>query len=300
MLVVILNFNTLDDTLACLDSLSRQTWRDFEVLVIDNASRADDLGRIATAFPSVEVLALPQNLGWAGGNNVGLRRALDGGFAFACLLNSDTVLAPTALAELIAAAERVGVPCLLHPAIHYFHETDRAQLWPNPPEDADPTVRDLVHRHDIVPMNWAYGACLLLPTNALRRVGFLDERFFLQLEEEDYFQRAVSLGLRAYCARRARILHKELVSFGGRVTPDKLYYQVRNTLLLAEKHHRTPRGLWQALRRLRWAVHSQVPAGAPTLPHLLRWLISRDPLARAARQGVGDYARRRFGRRGER
>lgn len=300
MLVVILNFNTLDDTLACLESLRGQTWREFDALVIDNASRADDLGRITTGFPDVAVLALPENRGWAGGNNIGLRRALDGGFAFACLLNSDTVLAPTALAELVAAAGRLDAPGLLHPAIHDFDDPARAQVWPVPAPDADAATRALAERFDIVPMGWAYGACLLLPTALVRRVGLLDERFFLQLEEEDYFRRAAALGLRSYCARRARVLHKESVGFGGRMTPDKVYYITRNTLLLAEKHRRTPRGAWQALRQLRWAWSGRPSGGATGWPSLLRWLASGDPMARAARQGLGDYARRRFGRRGSR
>lgn len=299
MLVVILNFNSLEYTLACLDSLERQSFRDFDVLVIDNASRADDLGRIRAGHPAAEVLALPRNLGWAGGNNIGLRRALERGFGAVCLLNADTVLAPTALAELVAAQARIGAPCLLHPAIHYFDAPTQPQLWPEPAPDADAVALELARTQDIVRMGWAYGACLLLPIALVRRVGLLDERFFLQLEEEDYFRRAAAIGLHSYCARRARILHKESASFGGRVTPDKIYYQTRNLLLLAEKHTRTPAGIGRTLRRLLWGLSSQMQDGAvASWPRLLRLLLSADPRAAAARQGVGDYLRRRFGRRG--
>ena len=299
LLVVVLNYNGLDDTLACLDSLRAQSCAGMATLVIDNASRADDLGRIAERFPQVEVIRLAENRGWAGGNNVGLRLALERGFAQVCLLNNDTVLPPDTLGEMLAAAAAVGAPCMMMPLIHYFDDPERAQVAPGPaPATPDDAARLLAERHGVVEISWAYGACLLLPAEMVRRVGLLDERFFLQLEEQDYYRRARRLGLRSYCARRARILHKESASFGARVTPAKTYYQVRNSLLLAEKHDATPAGVLRALRELLWLLRNQAALSAPqaaTGLGFLRWLGSADALARAARQGAGDYLRRRFG-----
>ncbi len=298
VLVIVLNFNGLADTLVCLESLRRQTCRCFDVLLIDNGSRADDPATVAAQFPSTEVIALTANLGWAGGNNVGLRLALARGYGFVCLLNNDTVLEPAAIAELLAAAAAIGTPCLLHPAIFFYDEPARPQLCPDAPATADPVSRRLATAHDVVEMGWAYGACLLLPAAVLHRVGLLDERFFLQLEEQDYYRRAAAIGLRSYCARRARILHKESASFGGRMTATKIYYLARNSLLLAEKHDATPAGILRSLRQLFWSLHNNARASGATVsgwPGLLRWLLSSAPLARAVRQGISDYARRRFG-----
>jgi hypothetical protein len=292
MVVVILNYNGIEDTLACLDSLSRQTSTDFEVQVIDNGSRDDRLGRIAERFPRVEVIALPDNLGWAGGNNVGMRLALARGFRYVCLLNNDTVLEPRAIEELLAAAAGLGQPCLLHPAIAYFDDPAKWQLNPQPASGAAATPPDIVE------MDWAYGACLLLPASLLTRVGLLDERFFLQLEETDYFHRARKLGIRSFCASRARILHKESVSFGGRITAAKTYYQARNSFLLAEKHSSSPAGYFRTARRLMWLLYNQANAGGTEMTgwlRFIRWLVSADPIACAARQGTWDYVRRRFG-----
>jgi GT2 family glycosyltransferase len=308
VLVIVLNFNGLADTLGCLESLRRQTCGCFDVLLIDNGSRADDLGAVAARFPRTEVIALPENLGWAGGNNVGLRLARARGYGWACLLNNDTVLEPEAMAELLAAAAAVGVPCLLHPAIFYYDAPSRPQLYPDLAATADPASRRLSAEHDVVEMNWAYGACLLLPAAMFAHeeqggVGLLDERFFLQLEEQDYYHRAAALGLRSYCGRRARIMHKESASFGScmpatRCMPaTKIYYLARNSLLLAEKHDATPAGFLRSLRRLLWLLRISVPADRTTLSRLglLRWLLSSDASAQAARAGLGDYVRRRFG-----
>ena len=205
-----------------------------------------------------------------------------------------------ALAELLAAAEAVGAPCLLHPGIHDFDDPSRPQLFPDPPAAPDAAARRLFEHHDIVEIDSAYGACLLVPAALVRRIGLLDERFFLQLEEQDYYMRAAARGMRSYCARRARILHKESVSFGGRVTSGKTYYQVRNTLLLAEKHRRSLSGVLWALRRTLWMLHRQAttvrPDGGSRLG-LLRWLCSTEEFARAARQGARHNLFRRFGAR---
>lgn len=299
ILVIILNFNGIEDTLECLDSLRGQTCKDFAVQVIDNGSYADDLRRVTSGFPEVEVLALPNNLGWAGGNNIGMRQAIDRGFGYVCLLNNDTVLDPTAIAELLTAAVALGGPCLLHPAIAFFSDPTKWQLDPQPSAPSAIATRNLEAAGGIVELHWAYGACLLLPTSVLRSVGLFDERFFLQLEETDYFQRAKALGIRSFCARRARILHKESVSFGGRITSVKTYYQVRNSFLLAEKHARSLSGYVSTVRRLMWSLRNQALHNGADMtgwPSFLRWLLSADPIACAARQGARDYVRRRFGR----
>jgi GT2 family glycosyltransferase len=300
VLIVILNFNGIGDTLECLTSLRGQTWQNIAVQVIDNGSETDDLGRIAARFPEVEVIALPDNLGWAGANNIGIRHALDRGVDYVCLLNNDTVLDPTAIEHLVVAAAELGRPCLLHPTIAYFDDPATWQLNPQPRLSPVAAVPESDATRHIVEMDWAYGACLLLPASVLKSVGMLDERFFLQLEETDYFLRARALEIQSFCASRARILHKESASFGGGITDTKTYYQVRNSFLLAEKHTRTLSGFLCAARSVTWALRNQARNTGVEIkgwPDFLLWLLSADPIPRAARQGLGDYIRRRFGHR---
>src|SRR5512140_2899001 len=96
VLVVVLGWNGAADTLACLASLERLDYPAFDVLVIDNGSRTSVAPEVRRRFPRCRTLELPANLGYAGGNNVGLREALAGGYEFAWVLNNDTVVDPSA------------------------------------------------------------------------------------------------------------------------------------------------------------------------------------------------------------
>src|SRR5262245_55405087 len=94
VLVIVLNWNGTDDTLACLPSLGALDYPAFDTLVIDNGSRVSVAPVVRERFPETRCIELSMNLGYAGGNNVGLRAAMAEGYAFACVLNNDTVVEP--------------------------------------------------------------------------------------------------------------------------------------------------------------------------------------------------------------
>lgn len=101
--IVVLNWNNGLDTLACLGSLVALNDPAYDVLVVDNGSTDDSVARIRTAYPDVTLIETGANLGYAGGNNVGIRNALVHGADFVCLLNNDVTVAPDFLAPLLAA-----------------------------------------------------------------------------------------------------------------------------------------------------------------------------------------------------
>ncbi|MDE2515904.1 MAG: glycosyltransferase family 2 protein [Rhodospirillales bacterium] len=286
---MVLSFNGRADTLRCLESLAAQRGVAMHVIVVDNASADGSAAAVAAAFPAVELIALAENRGWAGGNNVGIAAALRGGAEFVCLLNNDTVIAPETMAALVAAARSLP-PCLLHPGIDFADPALGVQLDAGQGASAEP----IAGRSDVFPMDFAYGACLLVPAALFARIGVFDERFFLQLEEADFHARACKVGVVALCLAGARIVHAESRSFGARIIPLKTYYSVRNQLLLTEKHAAGPRAWLAGLRQAAWTVMNFAPAGSGWLA-MLRWLASADPYARAGRAGFVDYVCRRFG-----
>jgi len=296
MLCIVLSFNGYADTAACLDSLKAEPVPGLDILVVDNASNEGVTEALSAAYPDVELVALPENLGWAGGNNVGIRIGLERGYRWICLLNNDTVF-PAGQVQAWVDAARASPPCLLHPSIYYWDEPGVAQLHP----ELDPSAyRYLDGKTEVAQMNFAYGACLAVAHEVFERIGVLDERFFLQLEEADFHMRAVDAGFEAFCRPGVRIFHKESRAFGGNRAAIKTYYSTRNNLLMTEKIRRGMRARRERLKYLYWQLSSlaALTEGRPRMGTLgfLRWLMSAAPSARAVRAGMGDYLLRRFGK----
>lgn len=296
MLCIVLSFNGYADTAACLDSLKAVPVPGFDILVVDNASKPGVTDALATAYPDVELLALPENLGWAGGNNAGIRIGLERGYRWICLLNNDTVF-PEGQVQAWLDTARASPAGLLHPSIYFWDEPGVAQLHPDLDHSA---YRALDGRPGAWRMNFAYGACLAVAREVFERVGLFDERFFLQLEETDFYMRSAAAGYDAVCHPGVRIFHKESRAFGGNRAAIKTYYSTRNNLLLIEKNRRGLREKRQGLRFLHWqlAALAALDEGQPRVSTagLLRWLLSGVPGARAVRAGAIDYLRRRFGK----
>jgi hypothetical protein len=274
--------------------LQRHAGEKFDVLVVDNASADGAPAAIRTQYPQVPLIELPENLGWAGGNNVGIKYALEKGADYICLLNNDTIVPPGAIVELARAASR-HAPCLMHPAIDFADPEEGSQLDPSRASAVSSPLQD---DEGLYELDIAYGACLMIPAELFRHIGLFDERFFLQLEETDFWMRARKVGVRSLCTIRARIIHAESRSFGGRRTPVKTYYSVRNSLLLIEKHHRTLAGRFRALRTLYWSTVRILENDNSKVPAFFRllWPFSRGPFLSATRAGLRDYLFRNFGR----
>lgn len=283
LVIIILHYGDIADSRACLASLRSDFPPDWLVLLIDNGTNSAAAATLQAEFPAIATITLATNRGWAGGNNVGIAWAQAQHARVVCLLNNDTLTPVAALQAMLAALDQQG-PCLMHPAIDYADPSEGAQLDPA----LDPTNQPRTDFPALYTLNFAYGAWLMIPLSVIDQIGNFDERFFLQLEETDFFLRARNAAVPALCLNTARITHFESRGFGGRMTPRKLYYISRNKLLLWEKHDLSVRGLRQVIREIYWQAAKQ--SNSP-----IRWLFSEQPAARAMRAGVFDYCRRRFG-----
>jgi GT2 family glycosyltransferase len=230
---VVLSWNGREDTLACLRSLEGEA---ADVIVVDNASEDGS----ADAVSGVELIRNERNLGYAGGMNVGLRAALARGADAVLLLNNDVEVEPGAVAALAAAAEGVGAVC---PLITFADDPEK--VW-YAGASFDPR-RGYQGRHrgfgepasnfvEPVETDRACGAAMLLPRTALQRVGELDEGLFAYQEDTDWSLRVRAAGLPIVVDPLARVRHKVSAATGGEGSPTALYYSVRNTLAVCERH----------------------------------------------------------------
>ena len=294
--VVVLSWNGREDTLACLRSLARVSEPELHVIVVDNASSDGTAEAVAQEFPEVELVRSEENLGFAGGMNLGLRRALEVGADYALTLNNDTVVGAALVTALVEEAERRRDAGALCSKILFFDPPDR--VW-YAGARYDPR-RGYQRRHrgygerdgaayaDVVETERACGAAMLVPRRVLERVGLFDESLFAYVEDVDWSLRARKLGLPLLVVPSSRVWHKVSTATGGESSPTTIYYNLRNTLVVCERHAPLAApGTWR--RRL---VVLVVHAGQALLS------TRRGEALAAAWDGWRDFRRGRLGARG--
>lgn len=236
--IIVLNWNGGETTLSCLGSLARLDYPAFEVVVVDNGSTDGSVHAIGERFPEVILIENEKNLGFTGGNNVGLSRALAVGLDYALLLNNDTEVAPDLLHLLIEAFEADPVIGIAGPTIYYYNQPD--VIW-----SAGGAIDWRQGRTRMVGLDerevgqfgqeprevdFVTGCALLVKRTVLEKVGLLDERFFAYYEETEWCVRARRAGFKSVHVPRAHIWHK-ISPVTQADSPRVHYYMTRNRLL---------------------------------------------------------------------
>jgi GT2 family glycosyltransferase len=251
--IVIVIWNGKDDTLECLASLAGDTYPAKQIIIVDNGSTDGSCDDIRRLHPEVVVVETGKNLGFTGGNNVGVRHAVDHGFDYVFLLNNDTTIEPDMLTQMVAAAEAGPEFGILAPVIHYYDPPrdiwfagsqlamEHGAAWHDNSRQPDRTVAPYE-----VP--WATGCALLIRANLMQEMGGFDDRYYLTWEDVDLSLRVRKTGLKVGVVPAARLYHKGGKS-GERMKESQLYYAVRNSLLLVRKHQ-TGLTYWRAASRI--------------------------------------------------
>ncbi len=239
--IITINYNGQKDTCELIDSLPLED-KSIEVIVVDNASREDEVAIIANSYPQVKVIRSEQNLGFAGGNNLGIKAA-QGKYLF--FINNDVILKPQTsdIRHLISRLEtddKIGMVCPkirfawgdkpiqfagYTPLSHYtmrncsigFGESDRGQY-------------DTAH-----PTPYAHGAAMMVKREALEKVGLMPECYFLYYEELDWSMMFTRAGYAIWYEPACTIYHKESQTTGQN-SPLKTYYLTRNRLLFVKRN----------------------------------------------------------------
>lgn len=242
--VIVLNWNTWQVTCDCLHSLKRVEYPNLEIVLVDNGSANDSAEQLAARFPEIPLIRNDVNRGFAGGNNVAIRRALQHGADYVLLLNNDTVVSPRSIVEMVTMAESDPDLALVSPKIHYFDSPYRVwyaggtfSLWRGIAHHIGLGREDNARYEQPKECTFATGCALLARADFIREAGYLDENFFMVCEDTDWCVRAMKAGYLIGYAPAAVIWHKE--SYTIRYTSGKWlrdYYNIRNSLLIARKH----------------------------------------------------------------
>lgn len=245
--VVILNWNRFGDTAACVRSVLESDHSSLELIVVDNGSTDDSAAKIRESFADILLVENAENLGFAEGNNAGIRVALSRGAEYVWLLNNDAVADRHALSEMLAVAERQRDIGVLSGKIYFFDQPDT--IW-----FAGATIdwRRAISAHigrlekdsgqyDVdKEIDRVSGCSMLIRREVLEKVGLFDAAFFLYAEEVDYCVRAKRAGYRNYYVPKSIVYHKVSVSSGESGGPMFDYFNTRNFLYLIRKHFPFP------------------------------------------------------------
>jgi GT2 family glycosyltransferase len=295
--LIVLSWNGREDTLACLASLAALRDDDTEVVCVDNGSTDGSVEAVRAAHPEVHLVENGRNLGFAGGNNAGLRHAFDHGAQWGVLVNNDAVLAADAIDHLRAAATEHPAAGMLAGKVFFDEPPDRIwfagqRFFPAFGYSGRPRGygrRDEARYRRAYRTDRAAGAFMAVSRRVVDAVGLLDEDLFAYVEDVDWSCRARAAGFEIWFVPEALAWHRVSASTGGeRASTHALYYGVRNTIAVSERHLPLPRPLG-ALRR--WLILAVFLFQALALSE------RRRPFAAAVRDGYRDALAGRFGER---
>lgn len=225
---VVLNWKRAQDTRRTIESLQKAGLSDERIIVVDNETSPEQMVLLSGAGEKVVLLPERENLGYAGGNNVGLRYALERGADAILVLNNDAEVAPDVFEQwekVLVENEKIGV---LGSAIF---DAENGHLHNLGLDEGGRFVKnEALLACETAPAFAPHGCAMVLSGPMLRQIGLLDERLFLMGEETDLAERARLAGWKILVAPQAKVFHEGGASFGG-VSPLKVYYSHRNTLL---------------------------------------------------------------------
>lgn len=241
--IILLNWNQEADTSECLKSLAKIDHGNYEIVLVDNASRDGSADKIKNKFPNITLIKNPENLGFAEGNNVGLRYFAGKEIDYFLLLNNDTIVKNDFLSKLVEAGENDPSAGVLGPKIYFFDHPD--EIWfaggyfnriTGKTYHRGLGEKDTGQYDSPVRADFVSGCAMLVRKNVMDQLKGLDPDYFFSHEDVDLCLRAGRLGAKIVYVPGSVVWHKFARAAGGRFSPLYVYYRVRNGLLLLKKN----------------------------------------------------------------
>ena len=283
--IITINYNGIKDTCELIDTLPLGN-KSVEVIVVDNASIQDEATIIEQRYPQVKVIRSDKNIGFAGGNNLGIQAA-HGKYLF--FINNDTILRPhtsdfSLLADRLESSPTIGVVCPKirfswgdHP-IQYAGYTPLSRITMRNHAigsgESDYGQYDTAH-----PTPYAHGAAMMVKREVIEQAGPMPECFFLYYEELDWSMMIRRAGYDIWYEPAVTVYHKESQTTGQQ-SPLRTYYITRNRLLFVKRNNSN------ATRYLSYLYLICLVASRDILKHLFQ---HRFDLAKATFKGVHDF-----------
>lgn len=238
--IISINYNDATVTMDMLESLQHLTYTNYEVIIVDNASPSDNPDIIKETYPSITLIKSEKNLGFAGGNNLGVAVAKG---AYLLFINNDTIVPSGFIEPLVATLENDASIGMVSPKIK-FHWDDTLIQYAGYTPMNHWTIRNNsigYHQKDDGRFDQEgetesiHGAAMMIPKSVVDKVGTMTEIYFLYYEEHDWAQMIKRAGFKIYYQPKSYILHKESLAT-GKFSPLKTYYIARNRIVFARRN----------------------------------------------------------------
>lgn len=253
--LVIVNFNSWSDLKECLPCVYSSDYKNFETVIIDNASTDNSAANISQYFPQATLLINEVNTGCGSGNNRGMQYALDNGFDYVLLLNSDTKIHPDTFSKLIEAAESDPHVGMVTPILNFYHSPDKIQYCGSLMDRKNFVIHHFNKISDLERTDpreiWIWGTMSLIKAEVLRKAGLYNEIYFVYCEDNEFALRVQSHGYKQIVLKNHTAYHKShAVDIAGKKALPLYYffYITRNEYFLWHKN-------LKGSARLRFKIH---------------------------------------------
>jgi len=242
--IILLNWNGYELTKDCILSLLNIEYANYQIVVVDNGSEDDSYSKLCRKFEDkVKFISNKTNLGFTGGNNVGIKYAVENNADYVLVLNNDTIVDKPFLNEMIKIGESKPEIGILGSKIYYFSDPDI--IWFsggsfNKFKCATSVngmgIKDNGIFDKLIDVDYITGCALLVKSAVIDKIGHLNEDYFNYAEDADFCFRAKKAGYRVVFVPTSKIWHKVASSMKGNYSPFYLYFQSKNRLFLVKKN----------------------------------------------------------------
>jgi len=235
-LIILLNYNNWQDTIECIQSLQKSEVKGENILVIENFSTDESFEKLRYETPDVKIIQAKKNLGFTGGNNLGIKYAFENKYDYAIVLNNDTIIdSPDSIRTLIE--EMDNNPDMTMGAGRIFYYPEKEKIWydgggvinwrgaafhNNFRKDKNTVILNDENRQT----SFISGCYMCIRLRDLPELGYMDENLFIYLDDLEYSVRAAKKKQKLYYVPKAVIYHKERGR--GKHSPRLIYYSIRN------------------------------------------------------------------------
>jgi hypothetical protein len=243
-IIVLINYNNWQDTIECINSLKNSGVKGTNILIIENCSHNDSLEKLKIEAPGIKLISTNKNLGFTGGNNIGLKYALEKNYDYAILLNNDTIVeGKDSIKVLISVMDKHSDVTLGTGRIFYYPDKDK--IWYNGGKlikwrgmavhfNYRQNKNEVRLNTETKETDFISGCFMCIRLRDLPKLGYLDENFFMYLDDIEYSVRAVKSNLKLLYVPEVVIYHKAVGE--EKRTPNLVYYSIRNRRLLINLH----------------------------------------------------------------